>query len=72
LNMIGKPHVCESIRRYQRIHPASIRNICNLSHFVYAILFHDIISSRSVTGILHVLNQTPIDWFSKKRQQLIL
>jgi hypothetical protein len=26
---------------------------------------HDLISGRSVTGILHMLNQTPIDWFSK-------
>jgi hypothetical protein len=28
-------------------------------------LFHDTISGRSVTGILHFLNKTPIDWFSK-------
>ena len=28
---------------------------------------HDMISGRSVTGILHFLNQTPIDWYSKKQ-----
>ena len=28
-------------------------------------LYHDLISGRSVTGILHLLNKTPIDWFSK-------
>jgi hypothetical protein len=28
---------------------------------------HDLITGRSMTGILHFLNQTPIDWFSKKQ-----
>jgi len=28
-------------------------------------LYHDVISGKSVTGILHLFNQTPIDWFSK-------
>jgi hypothetical protein len=32
---------------------------------VDANLYHDLISGRSVTGILHLLNKTPIDWFSK-------
>ena len=35
------------------------------SHYVDANLYHDMISGRSVTGILHFFNQTPIDWFSK-------
>ena len=35
------------------------------SHYVDANLYHDIISGRSVTGIMHFLNKTPIDWFSK-------
>jgi hypothetical protein len=30
-------------------------------------LYHDIINGRSVTGIIHFLNRTPIDWFSKKQ-----
>jgi hypothetical protein len=33
--------------------------------FVDANLYHDLISGRSVTGVLHLLNKTPIDWFSK-------
>ena len=33
--------------------------------FVDANLHHDLISGRSVTGILHLLNKTPIDWYSK-------
>ena len=36
-----------------------------LSHYFDANLFHDLISGRSVTGILHFANKTPIDWFSK-------
>ena len=30
-------------------------------------LFHDLITGRSVMGILHLLNQTPIDDFSRKQ-----
>ncbi len=30
-------------------------------------LYHDMITGRAVTAILHFLNQTPIDWFTKKQ-----
>jgi hypothetical protein len=30
-------------------------------------LMHCLATGRSVTGILHLLNKTPIDWFSKKQ-----
>ena len=30
-------------------------------------LHHDMVTGRSVTGILHFLNQTPIDWYAKKQ-----
>jgi hypothetical protein len=30
-------------------------------------LYHDIITGRSVTAILHFLNKFPIDWYSKKQ-----
>jgi len=33
--------------------------------FVDANLCHNLISGKSVTGILHQLNKTPIDWYSK-------
>ena len=36
-----------------------------MSSCVDANLMHDLISGRAVTGILHFLNKTPIDWFSK-------
>ena len=35
------------------------------STFVDANLYHDMISGRSVTGVLHLFNKTPVDWFSK-------
>ena len=38
-----------------------------LAHYVDANLMHDLLTGRSVTGILHLLNKTPIDWFSKKQ-----
>ena len=30
-------------------------------------LMHDITSGKSVTGIIHYLNKTPVDWYSKKQ-----
>ena len=30
-------------------------------------LFHDALTGCSVTGILHMMNATPIDWYSKKQ-----
>jgi hypothetical protein len=38
-----------------------------LTHYVDANLYHDMITGRSVTGILHLANKTPIDWYSKKQ-----
>ena len=35
--------------------------------FADANLMHDLITGRSCTGILHLVNKTPIDWFSKKQ-----
>ena len=38
-----------------------------LTSYVDANLFHDVATGRAVTGVLHFVNQTPIDWFSKKQ-----
>ena len=38
-----------------------------LTHYVDANLMHDMTTGRSVTGILHFMNRTPVDWFSKKQ-----
>lgn len=38
-----------------------------LTTYVDANLYHDWISGRSVTGILHLINKMPFDWYSKKQ-----
>jgi hypothetical protein len=38
-----------------------------LSHYFNANLYHDMATGRSITAILHFLNQTPMDWYSKKQ-----
>ena len=38
-----------------------------LTTFVDANLYHDFITGRAVTGILHILNGTPIDFYSKRQ-----
>ena len=35
--------------------------------YVDANLYHDLLTGRSVTGVLHLINQTPIDWFTKRQ-----
>jgi hypothetical protein len=35
--------------------------------YVDANLMHDMLSGKSVTGVLHLINKTPIDWYSKKQ-----
>mmetsp|Transcript_20329 Transcript_20329/g.42624 ORF Transcript_20329/g.42624 Transcript_20329/m.42624 type:complete len:1867 (-) Transcript_20329:137-5737(-) len=38
--------------------------------FEDANLMHDVVTGRSCTGILHMLNQTPGDWFTKRQNQV--
>lgn len=47
--------------------PTPLGKPVTLSHFVDANLMHDMLTGRSVTGILHMVNKTPMDWFSKKQ-----
>ena len=35
--------------------------------YAYANLMHDLVTGRSMSGILHFVNQTPSQWFSKKQ-----
>ena len=30
-------------------------------------LYHDLATGRAVTGVLHFINQTPVEWFMKKQ-----
>ena len=47
--------------------PEPLGKFVTLSHYVDANLMHDMVTGRSITGILHLVNKTPIDWFSKKQ-----
>jgi hypothetical protein len=42
-------------------------NHVTLSHYVDATLMHDTTIGRPVTGIVHLVNKTPIEWYSKKQ-----
>ena len=35
--------------------------------FLHANLLHDIVTGKSVTALLHFVNTTPTDWFSKRQ-----
>jgi hypothetical protein len=35
--------------------------------YVDANLYHDYLSGRSVTGVLHLVNQTPVEWYCKRQ-----
>jgi hypothetical protein len=38
-----------------------------VTHYVDANLMHDELTGRSITGIPHMINNTPINWFSKNQ-----
>ena len=38
-----------------------------LTAYVDANLYHDLTTGRAVTGVLHLVNQTPIDWYTKRQ-----
>ena len=46
--------------------PEPLGKPVTLMHYVDANLFHDALTGQSVTGVLHMMNATPIDWFSKR------
>ena len=47
--------------------PAPKRKCVRTTMFVDANLMNDFSTGCSATGIIHMLNQTPIDWFSKRQ-----
>ena len=47
--------------------PTPLGKFVTLTHYVDANLYHDLITGRSVTGILHLANKTPIDWYPRSR-----
>jgi hypothetical protein len=47
--------------------PELFGNYVTLTHYVDANLMHDVAMVRSVTGILHLVNKAPIEWYYKKQ-----
>ena len=47
--------------------PTPLGKFVVVATHVDANLCHDLVTGKSVSGILHWLNGTPIDWFSKKQ-----
>ena len=47
--------------------PTPLGKYVTLTHYFDANLYHDMMTGRSVTGILHFMNKTPIEWYSKKQ-----
>jgi len=47
--------------------PAPKGKLATVTSFFDANLCHDLISGKSVAGILHQLNKTPVDWHSKSQ-----
>ena len=66
-SMIGFLSMEKSQSYSQKLHLIPLGKPVTLTHYVDANLFHDALTGRSVTGILHMLNATPIDWYSKKQ-----
>jgi hypothetical protein len=47
--------------------PRPLRLPVLFTRYVDANLFHDWITRRSVTGVISIVNQTPLEWISKKQ-----
>ena len=44
-----------------------LRRHVTLTHYMDANSYHDMLTGHSITGILHFMNKTPNDWYSKKQ-----
>lgn len=58
-------HPCEEQIPYDV--PTSRGKLVKTTMFYDANLLFDFVTGRSETGIIHLLNKTPIDWFCKKQ-----
>ena len=47
--------------------PEPLGKYVQFTHYVDANLMHNVLTGKSLTGVLHFANQTPIDYFSKKQ-----
>ena len=49
----------------EQIIPKPLGNQVITTIYIDASLYHDMVRGRAVTGVLQLINGTPIDWFSK-------
>ena len=47
--------------------PKPLGKRVTLTHYFDANLMHDVLSGKAVTGCIHLINKTPIMWYSKKQ-----
>jgi hypothetical protein len=47
--------------------PEPLGKYITTTHYVDDNLMHDLVIGRSVTATLHLVNKTPLDWYSKKQ-----
>ena len=47
--------------------PTPLGKLVQTSSFFNAKLYHDFVTGHAMTGILHLVNQTPIEWYCKKQ-----
>ena len=50
--------------------PSPKGNVVQTTTYFNANIMHDVITGHSASGILHFLNQTPLEWFSKCQAQV--
>jgi hypothetical protein len=63
--MTGHTLATEEPRNCSQNAPKPLGKPIVTTSYVNANLYHDLISGRSITGVLHLWNSTPIDWYSK-------
>ena len=47
--------------------PETLSNFVTFTHYVNVNLMQDVTTGRSVAGKLHMINKTPIEWYSRKQ-----
>jgi hypothetical protein len=47
--------------------PLPLGKYVTLTHYVDATLYHDMVIGCAMTGVLHLINKMPINWYSKKQ-----
>lgn len=65
--MIGQKLNTELIQRITKRHATTKRKAHAHSNIHRPNLMHDLVTGHSMSGIIDLLNQTPIQWFTKKQ-----